>query len=183
MTENAHSRTSESAPVPDTARLADGCSPLERAAHVPLPFFATEPPHSPRTPLHTLRSVIPLFPVFQYFYHMYIGTLIEEGLLGDTIMQLRIQIQCLFVLLSSMQSDLGIVVLARLLLCKLQQARADALAAPIAQHGERIDIPFIVLRLLFEPAANGGVEPCFISTPKLKTNPSTAELPSATWMF
>ncbi len=114
---------------------------------------------------------------------MYIGTLIEEGLLGDTIMQLRIQIQCLFVLLSNMQSDLGIVVLARLLLCTLQQARADALAAPIAQHGERIDIPFIVLRLLFEPAANGGVEPCFISTPKLKTNPSTAELPSATWMF
>jgi hypothetical protein len=38
-------------------------------------------------------------------------TLIEEGLLGDNIVQMRIQIQCLFVPLSDMQSDFGIVVL------------------------------------------------------------------------
>src|SRR6266704_6922233 len=121
---------------------------------------------SSSTPLRTLRSVVSLFPVFQCFYHAYIGTLREEGLLGDNIVQMRIQIQCLFVPLSDMQSDFGIVVLARLLLRTLQQARTDPLAAPISEHSERIDIPFIVLRLPFEPASNGGVEPGLISTPK-----------------
>src|SRR6266704_4393911 len=108
-------------------------------------FFATEPPHSLRMPLRPLRSVVSLLPVFQCFYHAYIGTLIEKGLLGDNIVQMRIQIQCLFVPLSDMQSDFGIVVLARLPLRTLQQARADPLAAPIAEHSEGIDIPFIVL--------------------------------------
>src|SRR5579859_7162209 len=60
--------------------------------------------------------VVSLFSVFQCFYHAYMGTLIEEGLLGDNIVQMRIQIQCLFVPLSDMQSDFGIVVLACLLL-------------------------------------------------------------------
>src|SRR6266487_4961115 len=129
-------------------------------------FFATEPPHSLRMPLRTLRSVVSLFPVFHCFDHAYMGTLIEEGLLGDHIVQMRIQIQCLFVPLSDMQSDFGIVVLARLPLRSLQQARADPLAAPIAGHSERIDIPFIVLRLPFEPASSGCVEPCLLSTPK-----------------
>src|SRR5437764_4083181 len=134
-------------------------------------LFATDPPHSLRTPLRTLRSVVSLFPVFHCFDHAYIGTLIEEGLLGDNIVQTRIQIQCLFVPLSDMQSNFRIVVLARLPLRTLQQARADPLAAPIAEHGERIDIPFIVLRLPFEPASNGGVEPCLISTPKAQNQP------------
>src|SRR5438067_221881 len=115
-------------------------------------FFATEPPHSLRTPLRTLRPVVSLFPVFQCFDHADIGTLIEDGLLGDNIVQMRVQIQCLFVPLSDMQSDFGIVVLARLSLRTLQQPRADPFVAPIAEHRERIDIPFIVLRLPFEPA-------------------------------
>src|SRR5207237_2355456 len=85
--------------------------------------------------------------------------------------QMRIQIQCLFVPLSDMQSDFGIVVLARLPLRTLQQARADPLAAPISEHSEGIDIPFIVLRLPFEPASNGGVEPCLLSTPKAQNQP------------
>src|SRR5947209_15158155 len=123
------------------------------------------------TPLRTLRSVISLFPVFQCFYHAYIGTLIEEGLLGDNIVQMRIQIQCLFVPLSNIQSNFRIVVLARLPLRTLQQAGADPLAAPIAEHGECIDIPFIVLSLPFEPASNGRVEPCLISTPKAQHQP------------
>jgi len=129
-------------------------------------FFATEPSHSLRRSLCTLRSVVRLFTVFQCFYHTYIGKPIEKGLSDDNIVQMRIQIQCLLILLRDMQRDFGIVVLARLLLRTLQQARADALAAPIAEHSERIDIPFIVLCLPFEPASNGGVEPCFISTPK-----------------
>src|SRR6266702_5694297 len=147
-------------------------------------FFATEPPHSLRMPLRTLRSVVSLFPVFHCFDHAYMGTLIEEGLLGDHIVQMRIQIQCLFVPLSDMQSDFVIVVLARLPLRSLQQARADPLAAPIAEHSERIEIPFIVLCLPFEPASNGGVEPCLLSTRHpLNTNPTTSELCSASWMY
>src|SRR5258708_25126353 len=122
-------------------------------------------------PLRTLRSVVSLFPVFQCFYHAYMGTLIEEGLLGDNIVQMRIQIQCLFVPLSDMQSNFRIVVLACLLLRSLQQVRADPLAAPIFEHGERIDIPFIVLRLPFEPASNGGVEPWLVSTAKTQDQP------------
>jgi len=94
------------------------------------------------------------------------GTLIEEGLLGDNIVQMRIQIQCLFVPLSDMQSDFGIVVLARLPLRTLQQARAVPLAVTILEHGERIDIPFIVLSLAFELASSGGVEPWLVSTSK-----------------
>src|SRR5947209_19767312 len=85
---------------------------------------------SSRTPLRTLRSVVYLFPVFQCFYHAYIGPLIEEGLLGDNIVQMRIQLQCLRVPLSDMQSNFRIVVLACLLLRTLQQARANPLAAP-----------------------------------------------------
>ena len=80
-------------------------------------------------------------------------------------------LQCLCVPLSDMQSNFGIVMLACLLLRTLQQARADPFAAPIAEHSERIDIPFIVLRLPFEPASNGGVEPCLISTPKAQNQP------------
>src|SRR5438105_5092424 len=129
-------------------------------------FFATEPPPSLRTPLRTLRTVVSLFPVFQCCYHAYMGTLIEEGLLGDNIVQMRIQIQCLFVPLSNMQSNFGIVVLARLPLRSLHQARADPLAAPILEHGERIDIPFIVLSLAFEPASSGCVESWLVSTSK-----------------
>src|SRR5215475_13038311 len=129
-------------------------------------IFAPAPPHSLRTPLRPLRTVVSLFPVFQCFDHADIGTVIEEGLLGDNIVQMRIQIQCLFVPLSDMQSDFGIVVLACLLLRTLHQERAYPLAAPISEHSERIDIPFIVLRLPFEPASNGGVEPCLISTLK-----------------
>src|SRR6266513_2881120 len=90
-------------------------------------FFAAEPPHSLCTPLRTLRSVVSLFPVFQCFYHAYIGMVIEDGLLGDNIVQMRIQIQCLFVPLSDMQSNFRIVVLARLPLRSLHQARADPL--------------------------------------------------------
>src|SRR5215467_3050156 len=82
-------------------------------------------PYSLRAPLRTLRSVVSLFPVFHCFDHAYIGTLIEDGLLGDTIVQMRIQIQCLFVPLSDMQRDFGIVVLACLLLRTLHQERAD----------------------------------------------------------
>ena len=97
---------------------------------------------------------------------------------------MRIQIQGLLVPLSDMQCNFRIVVLARLPLRTLQQARADPLAAPIAEHSERIDIPFIVLRLPFEPASNGGVEPCLISTRQpLNTNPTTSELCSASWMY
>src|SRR5436309_12726762 len=97
---------------------------------------------------------------------------------------MRIQIQCLCVPLSDMQSDFRIVVLARLPLRTSQQARADPLAAPISEHSERIDIPFIVLTLPFEPASNGGVEPCLLSTRHpLNTTPTTSELWSATWMF
>src|SRR6266700_8041682 len=147
-------------------------------------FFPTEPRHSLRTPLRPLRSVVSLFPVFHCFDHAYMGTLIEEGLLGDNIVQMRIQIQCLFVPGSDMQSDFGIVVLACLPLRSLQQARANPLEAPIAEHSERIDIPFIVLRLPFEPASNGGVEPCLLSTRHpLNTNPTTSELCSASWMY
>src|ERR1700736_5615111 len=124
-----------------------------------------------RMTLRTLRSVVSLFSVFQCFYHAYIGTLIEEGLLGDNIVQMRIQIQCLFVPLSDMQSNFRIVVLARLPLRSLHQARADPLATPIFEHGERIDIPFIVLRLAFEPASSGCVEPYLISTPKAQNQP------------
>src|SRR5258706_11929770 len=112
--------------------MSDG----ETREEVPIPlssFFATEPPHSLRMLLRTLRSVVSLFPVFQCFYHAYIGTLIEEGLLGDNIVQMRIQIQCLFVPLSDMQSNFGIVMLACLLLPTLQHARADPFAAPIAE--------------------------------------------------
>src|SRR6266478_3975907 len=139
---------------------------VERVAHMFLfLIFCTEPPHSLRTPLCTLRSVVSLFPVFQCFYHADMGTLIEEGLPGDNIVQMGIQIQCLFVPGSDMQSDFGIAVLACLLLRTVQQARADPLAAPISEHSERIDIPFIVLGLPFEPASNGGVEPCLISPP------------------
>src|ERR1700730_5903898 len=87
--------------------------------------------NSLRMPLRTLRSVVSLFPVFQCFYHAYIGTVIEEGLLGDNIVQMRIEIQCLFVPLSDMQSNFRIVVLARLLLRSLQQLRANPLVAPI----------------------------------------------------
>jgi hypothetical protein len=82
--------------------------------------FGTEPPHSLRTPLCTLRSVVSLFPVCQCFDHADIGTLIEEGLPGDNIVQIGIQIQCLFVPGSDMQRDFGIVVLACLLLRTLQ---------------------------------------------------------------
>src|SRR5438132_13199169 len=97
---------------------------------------------------------------------------------------MRIQIQCLFVPLSDMQSNFRIVVLARLPLRSLQQARADPLATPIFEHGERIDIPFIVLRLPFEPASSGCVESCLLSTRHpLKTNPTTSELCSASWMY
>jgi hypothetical protein len=103
---------------------------------------------------------------FRCFHHADIGTLIEDGLPGDHIVQVRIQFQCLLVALSDMQGNFGIVMLARLLLRRLQQARADPLVAPIREDGERIDIPFIVLGLPFEPASNGGVEPCLISTSK-----------------
>src|SRR5436190_6375317 len=105
--------------------------------------FATEPPHSVRTPLRTLRWVVSLFPVFHCFYHAYIGTLIEESLLGDHRVQMRIQIQCLCVPLSDMQCNFRIVVLARLPLRSLHQARADPLAPPISEHAKRINIPFI----------------------------------------
>src|SRR5437764_10469723 len=106
-------------------------------------LFATDPPHSLRTPLRTLRSVVSLFPVFQCFYHAYIGTLIEEGLLSDNIVQMRIQIQCLFVPLSDMQSNFRIVVLARLPLRTLQQACDDPLAASIDEHCDRLVITYI----------------------------------------
>src|SRR3989442_12606767 len=104
-------------------------------------------------PLRPLRSVVSLFPVFHCFDHAYIGTLIEEGLLGDNIVQMRIQIQCLCVPLSDMQSNFRIVVLARLPLRSLQQARADPLATPIFEHGERTDIPSIDLGLPCKPAS------------------------------
>jgi len=110
--------------------------------------------------------------------------LIEDGLLGDHIVQMRIQIQCLCVPLSDMQCNFRIVVLACLPLRTLHQARADPLATSIFEHGERINLPFIVLRLPFEPASNGGVEPCLISIRHpLNTNPTTSELCSATWMY
>ena len=32
-----------------------------------------------------IDAIVSLFPVFHCFYHAYIGTLIEEGLLGDNI--------------------------------------------------------------------------------------------------
>src|SRR5437899_3332911 len=66
----------------------------------------------PLRPLLAFRPNVSRFPVFQCFDHAYIGTLIEEGLLGDYIVQTRIQIQCRFVPLSDMQSDFRIVVLA-----------------------------------------------------------------------
>src|SRR6266487_6855415 len=77
--DNVRSRTSENTPVPDTARLADGGSPLERAAHVPLPHFLAQTSTfienaSVYSPFR--RSPVLYFPMF---YHTYIGTLIEEG--------------------------------------------------------------------------------------------------------
>src|SRR6266508_4371040 len=82
---------------------------------------------------------------------------------------MRIQIQCHFVPLSDMQRDFGIVVPTRLLLRPLQQARADALAAPIAQHRQRIDILFILLCLPFKPASNRGIELRLISAPNARS--------------
>src|SRR2546423_7117842 len=103
-------------------------------------FFCTEPPHSLRTPLCTLRSVVSLFPVFHCFDHAYMGTLIEEGLLGDNIVQMRIQIQCLFVPLSDMQSDFGIVVLA----CLPLRTRSE-------EHTSELQsLAYLVCRLLLE---------------------------------
>src|SRR5690242_1349329 len=116
--------------------------------------------------LRALRPIVSRFPVLQRFYHAYIRALIEDGLPGDNIVQTRIQVQCWLVSLSDMQRNFRIVVLACLPLRSLQQASADPLATPIREHGERIDIPFILLRLPFEPASHSGVEPCLISTAK-----------------
>jgi hypothetical protein len=133
--------------------------------------------------MRTLRSEVSLFPVFQYFDHAEIGTLIEEGLLGLDIVQMRIRVYCLLVVWRNVQSDPGIVVLTRLLFRRLQQARPDPPVAPISQHSQRVNIPFIVLRLPFEPDSNSSVEPYLISPPKLNTSPTTSEFCSATWMF
>ena len=111
------------------------------------------------------------------------GTLIEEGLLGDNVVQMLIQGQCLIVSLCDIQSDFCIVLLACLLLRSLQQARADPLAPPIPEHGERINIPFVVLSLAFEPQSSCSVESYLISPPKALTNPTTSKLCSATWMY
>ncbi|HEX8035919.1 MAG TPA: hypothetical protein VF510_18835 [Ktedonobacterales bacterium] len=126
---------------------------------------------SPLSPVEDEALMIDLAPLLQWFDHAYIRALIEEGLLGDDIVQTHIQIQRRFVILRDMQRDFGIVVLARLLLRGLQQARADPLMTPIIEHCERIDIPFIVRRLPFEPVSNGGVEPCLVSTAKAQNQP------------
>src|SRR5260221_7747439 len=127
-------------------------------------ILVTESPHSLSILLRAVRPIVSRFPVLQRFYHAYIRALIEDGPLGDNIVQMRIQVQCRLVSLSDMQRNFRIVVLACLPLRSLQQARADPLAAPICEHGERIDIPFILLRLPFEPASHSGIELCLVST-------------------
>ena len=122
-------------------------------------------------PLRTPHSIVPLFPVFQCFYHAHMRSLIEQSLPGDRVVPTRIQIHCWFIVLSNIQRDFGIVVLARSLLRALQEGCADTLPPPIAEHRQSIDIPFVVLRLLFKPRSNGGVEPRFIAPPKTQHQP------------
>src|SRR5450755_5046411 len=105
-------------------------------------------------------------PIVQYFDHTHIATLIEERLTCDHIMQTLIQGKRLFVVLSDIECDLWVVMLARLLLRRLQQARAYPLATPILEHGQSINIPFVILCLMFEPPSNGCVESFLIATPK-----------------
>src|ERR1051326_8661602 len=107
----------------------------------------------------------------QCFYHAQVWTLIEEGLASNNVVQVCIEIQCLFVLLSDIESNFRIVVQPRLLLRSLHQARTDSLATPIFEHGKGIDIPFIGLGFAGEPASNGGVEPWLISTSKAQYQP------------
>src|SRR5579875_1297594 len=91
---------------------------------------------------------------------------IEIGLLGDNIVQMGVQSQCLLVALSDMQGNVRIVVLARLLCRSLQQERADSFVFPMFDDSERINIPFVVLRPPFEPASDSGIESCLISSSK-----------------
>ena len=84
---------------------------------------------------------------------------------------MRIQIESLLVPLRDMQCDFGIAPLARQLLRRMHEARADSLPTPVFEHGERIDIPFIILRLPFQPASHGGVEPCLVSPAKAQHQP------------
>jgi hypothetical protein len=97
-----------------------------------------------------LRAACPLLPVFQSFDQTHMGMVIEEGLTGDHILQTLIQGQGLLVLLCDIQRDFWIAVVACLLLCRLQQARADPLAAPVGECCQCIDIPFVFLRLAFQ---------------------------------
>src|SRR5438445_193668 len=94
------------------------------------------------------------------------GMVIEEGLTGDHILQALIQSQGWIVLSCNIERDLSIAVLACLLLRRLQQARADALAAPIGKDCQRIDIPLVLLRLAFQRPANGRVESLLLSPSK-----------------
>src|SRR5579883_464919 len=98
--------------------------------------------------------------------HMHIRALIQSGLVRDHIVLMGIEIYRPRVPLRHMQRNFQVVMLARLLLRRLQQARADSLAAPLLEHRERINVPFIVLRFAFEPASHGGVELWFIAPAK-----------------
>src|SRR5579884_44300 len=107
-----------------------------------------------------------LFPVLQCLYHAQVAPLVEDGVPGDYIVQVRIQLQCLLVPLGDIKRDPGIVMLTCQLLRCLQQARANSLPTPIFEYSERVNIPFIVLRLAFEPASNGSIQPYLVSSPK-----------------
>lgn len=72
------------------------------------------------------------------------GLVIEAGLLGDYILQSLIQGQGRLVLLGDIQRDLGIAVLPCLLLRRLQQARANTLAAPGGEDCQSIYITSVM---------------------------------------
>jgi hypothetical protein len=82
-----------------------------------------------------------------------------------------IQGQGLLVLSRHIQRNFCIAVAARLLLRRLQQARADAPAAPGGEHRQRIDIPLVLLCLVFELPANGRVQPLLLSPSKAQDQP------------
>src|SRR5258708_20550224 len=122
-----------------------------------------------------------LLPVFQSFDQTHIGMMIEESLTGDHILQPLIQGQGLLVLWCDIQRDFWIAVLACLLLCRLQQARADPLAAPVGEHCQCIYIPFVLLRLAFQRPPKGCVESLFLSTSKAQNQPDHLPSLSTAW--
>src|SRR5438552_2904649 len=61
--------------------------------------------------------------------------------------------------------------LACLLFSGLHKASTDPFATPIREHSQRINIPFIVRGLAFEPPSGGSVEAHFVSATKTQHQP------------